>query len=335
MYKLSVLSAILAMLFTNTNCDNVHSVSEGKSIVNEDFSHELTLHDILSIAINRKNYSVDLQRKNIVDTCAIPLIQRYRKIDSRFDSITKLYEEFDLKHYDSLMWSPILYAEELNMDADSDEELILIIGYKYSSPEVIFFDFVNQSYRMIGFEHIWLHNEYPKYEIINEEGINPIVKTSQFYNRGSGAWLKVNHYHRMLDSSMEVVFRSPSTGNMSLGFSGIFTQGNLLSDSFSMDSDQMMISYSIDAQVDKRFVLDTIKFDQIKVYENEIFNATYTWDSLNKYYLTDELDISKYLLNIWNDTCMFDLIQPMLKKMNTKVSRSYLIKYKDSNCEFY
>lgn len=290
---------------------------------------QLGLEDILKLALERRDFSLDLQQSYQRDTLAIPIIQQYRKLDSRFDSITKLYEDFDRRQYDSLIWHPVLFAEETDLDLDNVGEIVLFIGYRLSAPEMIVFDRTNEGYKIIGSEHLWMHNEYPDYEIIRK-GESPMIRTSQFYNRGSGAWLKVNHYHKMIDSSLNLVFRTPTSANMSLGFNGLYINGKLLQDS--IIGNQIILSYLVNAQIDDRYIADSVTHELTNVYTDELFRATYQWDNMDNTFTTEQADIAEYLLNVNNDTCVFEFIKPKLIEMNTIKSKSYIGVYSNTSC---
>lgn len=290
---------------------------------------DLTLNEILEIAVKRKNLSISLQKGFQKDTAAIAIIEQYRKIDGRFDSITKIYEGHDILQYDSAIWHPILFAENINLDGDTSDEIVMFIGYHLSAPEMIVFDKIGDSYQEIGSEHLWMHNEYPEYEIV-KKGNKNIIKTTQFYIRGSGAWLKVHHYYEYMDSVMQLIFKAPSSANMSLGSSGLYLQGNLFNDSVYQDG--LQLSYVIDAAIDRRFISDTSEYDQIEVYKEEVITTTYKWNKKRKTYLADGIDVAGYLLNINNDTCVYEFLKPELIKMNNAISRSFIKEYRNAKC---
>ncbi|MEL6668933.1 MAG: hypothetical protein AAFP08_08175, partial [Bacteroidota bacterium] len=274
LYKKLFLVLLLFYAIVFYACDSASPIDQ-KTQNTEDYNR-IELNELIQLAIERKGFALSLQQDYKRDTAAIPLIQQYRTFDNRFDSITEQYENYALRQYDSLIWHPIFFAEEVNLDEDSLLEVILFIGSNFSTPEMVVFDKVNGSYSMIGAEHLWMHNEYPEYEVINT-ATEVLIKTTQFYGRGSGAWLKVNHYHKVIDSTLSLVFRAPTAANMSLGFSGMYISGNLVKDS--LFNSEIHLFYSVNAQIDNRYEADSSRFDQLDILEDEVFTAGYSWDS--------------------------------------------------------
>lgn len=62
-------------------------------------------------------------------------------------------------------------------------------------------------------------------------------------------------------------------------------------------------------------------------------NSTYSWDSVKNIFITNQIDIAKYLLNINNDICVFEFIKPRLIELNTKKSRSFVEEYIGTVCQ--
>jgi hypothetical protein len=142
-------------------------------------------------------------------------ISRALKNENQLDLIQEFNKLFPAQNIEfPSSQQPYLNITKINLDDDEDSEYVLFLGTDYSRTT---FYIIDNDYKIIFQEYLWLHNEYPELLIFNSNDQHKTLSYKYLYSRGSGQWLFTRKFIRVYDGKallvLEIVNDSNNTFN--------------------------------------------------------------------------------------------------------------------------
>ncbi len=195
-----------------------------------------------------------------------------------------------------------LNLTKINLDNDIDDEYLIFIGSDYANT---MFYVVDNDYRIIYEEYLWLHNDYPQLKIFNSTDQHKLFSFKVLYGRGSGYWLFTNKIYRIESGKVYLVLEFVDDSNDTFNDKGI--NGRVESENIHEYGGQIFVDYSFElypheAVLEKLGIPDE-PFPLIKK-EKEV--VIYSYDNTKKRLVQNEncitSEMERYFFEPGNDS---------------------------------
>jgi len=130
-------------------------------------------------------------------------IEKLRKFDYTEKSVialTKEFEAFTKLEIDTFA-PPIFNPVFVDLDGDSEEELLLLMGTKYT-PILTVFKKINRNWYLIFLEHFMEFYIAPELQIANNYSPNKTFYIHCLYERGSGIYCDGYHFYKLINNKV-------------------------------------------------------------------------------------------------------------------------------------
>lgn len=206
----------------------------------------------------------------------------------------------DLKSYDNS--NSYLNLTKINLDNDVDDEYLIFIGSYYANT---MFYVVDNDFKIIYEEYLWLHNDYPQLKIYSSNDQYKFFSFKFLYGRGSGYWLFSNKIFRIDNGKVYLVDEFIDNSNETSNNKGI--NGMIKTSNIQEYGGQIFLYYSFDLYPHKTVLQQLgITEESLSLIEKEKQAVIYSYDSAKKKlvqngdYVTS--DMEKYAFEPGNDS---------------------------------
>jgi len=228
-----------------------------------------------------------------------------------------------------------LNLTKINLDNDIDDEYLIFIGSDYANT---MFYVVDNDYKIIYEEYLWLHNEYPQLKIYNSIDQHKLFSFRFLYGRGSGHWLFTNKICRIELGKVYLVLEFVEDSNDTFNHKGI--NGRIKSENVEEYGGQIFFDYSYELYPHS-VVLENldIQDESFTLIKKEKEVVIYSYDETKKKLVQNENTITsemeKYFFEPGNDSLFLKAFSKDLDKIletgtiNEKKVVEYLRKNKN------
>jgi hypothetical protein len=195
-----------------------------------------------------------------------------------------------------------LNLTKINLDNDIDDEYLIFIGSDYANT---MFYVVDNDYKIIYEEYLWLHNQYPQLKIYNSTDQHKLFSFKFLYGRGSGHWLFTNKIFRIEACKVSMVLEFVDDSNDTFNYKGI--NGRIKSENIDEYGGQIFFDYSIELYPHE-VILEKlgISDESLILIKKEKEVVIYSYDNTKMKFVQNENGITsemeKYFFEPGNDS---------------------------------
>jgi hypothetical protein len=194
-----------------------------------------------------------------------------------------------------------LKVTKTNLDDDLGDEYLVFIGSNYANT---FFFAVDNNYKILYEEHLWLHNDYPQLKIYNSNDKFNYFSFKFLHDRGTGFWLYTTKIFKIIENKVCLVAEIIDDSNETSNEKGI--NGRVKATTINIKDGKFYINYSFDLYpnylVLQKLDIDDDTFSFIKKDNQQVI---LTYDVTKKKLVQDELVVTdtmrKYAFEPSND----------------------------------
>ena len=208
-----------------------------------------------------------------------------------------------------------LNLTKINLDNDIDDEYLIFIGSDYANT---MFYVVDNDYKIIYEEYLWLHNEYPQLKIYNSIDQHKLFSFKFLHDRGSGHWLFTNKICRIELGKVYLVLEFVEDSNDTFNHKGI--NGRIKSENVEEYGGQIFFDYSYELYPHSD-VLDNLNIqdESFILIKKEKEVVIYSYDETTKKLVKNENTITsemeKYFFEPGNDSLFLKAFSKDLDKI--------------------
>ena len=209
-------------------------------------------------------------------------------------------KSIDLKSSDNS--NSYLNLTKINLDNDLDDEYLIFIGSDYANT---MFYVVDNDFKIIYEEYLWLHNDYPQLKIYSSNDQYKFFSFKFLYGRGSGHWLFTNKIFRIDSGKVHLVAEFVDDSNDT--FNDIGINGRIKTDNIEEYGGQIFLDYSFDLYPHEAILQKLgITEESLLLIKKEKQVVIYTYDNTKKKLVQNEHSVTsameKYSFAPGNDS---------------------------------
>ena len=224
-------------------------------------------------------------------------LEQVTKFESNFPS-----EASKKNRMENSSTDPYLSLTKINLDEDVESEYILIIGKDYSRT---MFYVIDDNFKIIYQEYLWLFNDYPQLVIYNSNDQHKILSFRYLYGRGSGRWLFTKQFFKVFDGKVYLVLEIADDSNNTFNYKGI--NGQIELTKIDEYNGEIFLNYSYNIYPHQKVLEDLgIVDENYSLIKKDNQSFIYNFDATSKKFMLTGIAKSsmkdKYFLEPGNDS---------------------------------
>jgi len=141
-------------------------------------------------------------------------------------------------------YNPYLNITTINLDEDKEPEHIMFIGQNYANTMFYVIKKVNNQWKIIHSEYLWLHNEAPELHLSNTTLKNRTFHIRYLHERGTGLWLYTYRFYKVINGKTYLTLEIPEEVNLAMYASLINGDASLTKIQVDSNDDSIYAHYS-------------------------------------------------------------------------------------------